>query len=204
MADDFYSFDEALDELKLKEEELKRLVSEGEIRAFRKGDTMKLRRADVENLRAELDRDVVDLGDTVDELVFEDDTDLGDTGMATQELDVETLVDDGMEEVAELELEDIAPPSRRASSRGGRGAAAATAAAVAPVRRASAAAEEEVEEPGWVKALAIVTALILMLAAPIMVSIATGHAGGLAKGVAGMFGASFEAEAAPAAVAAEE
>jgi len=89
VADDFYSFDEALDELKLKEEELKRLVSEGEIRAFRKGDTMKLRRADVENLRAELDVDVVE------ELVFEDDSDLdGDTGMATQELDVETLVDD--------------------------------------------------------------------------------------------------------------
>ena len=92
MADDFYSFDEALEELKLKEEELKRLVSEGEIRAFRKGDTMKLRRADVETLRAELDGDLVDLGDTVDELVFEDESDLGgDTGMATQELDVETV-----------------------------------------------------------------------------------------------------------------
>ena len=86
MADDFFSFDEALDELKLKEEELKRLVSEGEIRAFRKGDTMKLRRADVENLRAELDRDLVDLDDGADELVFEDDTDLdGDTGMRSEE-----------------------------------------------------------------------------------------------------------------------
>ncbi|QDV07645.1 hypothetical protein Poly30_31730 [Planctomycetes bacterium Poly30] len=203
MADDFYSFDEALDELKLKEEELKRLVSEGEIRAFRKGDTMKLRRADVENLRAELDRDVVDLGDTVDELVFEDDTDLGgDTGMATQELDVETLVDD-VEEVPELELEDITPSSRRASSRGGRAAAPA---AAAPVRRTSAvaAATAEVEEePGWVKAFAILTALVLILAAPVMMSIATGNAGGLAKGVAGIFGASFD-DAAPPAVAAEE
>ena len=45
---EFYSFDEALKELRLKEEELKRLVSEGEIRAFREGDTMKLRKADVE------------------------------------------------------------------------------------------------------------------------------------------------------------
>ena len=121
MADDFYSFDEALEELKLKEEELKRLVSEGEIRAFRKGDTMKLRRADVETLRAELDGDLVDLGDNADELVFEDETDLGgDTGMATQELDVETLVDDGVEEVAELELDDIEEPSpRRSSTRSG-------------------------------------------------------------------------------------
>ena len=51
MAEDrFYSFEEALKELRLKEEELKRLVSEGEIRAFRQGDTMRLRQSDVEAL----------------------------------------------------------------------------------------------------------------------------------------------------------
>ena len=55
MADDqFLSFEDALDKLRLQEEELKRLVSEGEIRAFREGDTMRLRRTDVESLRAEL------------------------------------------------------------------------------------------------------------------------------------------------------
>ncbi|MGK0220315.1 MAG: excisionase family DNA binding protein, partial [Planctomycetota bacterium] len=54
MPDEFFSFDVDRDELRLKEEELKRLVSEGEIRAFRKGDTMKLRRSDVESLRSEL------------------------------------------------------------------------------------------------------------------------------------------------------
>jgi len=55
MADDeFYSFDEALNELRLKEEELKRLVAEGEIRAFREGEIMKLRRGDVEELGREL------------------------------------------------------------------------------------------------------------------------------------------------------
>ena len=48
--EEFFSFDEALDQLRLKEEELKRLVSEGEIRAFRDGETMKLRRTDVETL----------------------------------------------------------------------------------------------------------------------------------------------------------
>ena len=42
------------------------------------------------------------------ELVFEDDSDLdGDTGMATQELDVETLVD---------EPEEAAPAARRSSA----------------------------------------------------------------------------------------
>ena len=55
MADDqFLSFEDALDQLRLQEEELKRLVSEGEIRAFREGDTMKLRAQDVETLRSEL------------------------------------------------------------------------------------------------------------------------------------------------------
>lgn len=180
MADDFYSFDEALDELKLKEEELKRLVSEGELRAFRKGDTMKIRRADVELLRAELDADVADLDDTVDELVFEDDSDLdADAGMATQELDVETLVDD----------EEPAAPARASRS----------SASARPAKRSAvaAAAEEEEEEPAWVKGLLMVSALLLILAMPIMLSLGTGNAGGLAKGVAGLFGAEFD-QAAPA------
>jgi excisionase family DNA binding protein len=183
VADDFYSFDEALDELKLKEEELKRLVSEGELRAFRKGDTMKIRRADVELLRAELDADVADLDDTADELVFEEDSDLdADAGMATQELDVETLVDD--EEPAAA-----APAPARASR---------SSASARPARRSAvaAAAEEEEEEPAWVKGLLMVSALLLMLAMPIMLSLGTGNAGGLAKGVAGLFGAEFDQAAA--------
>lgn len=181
MADDFYSFDEALDELKLKEEELKRLVSEGELRAFRKGDTMKIRRADVELLRAELDADVADLDDTVDELVFEDDSDLdADAGMATQELDVETLVD---------EEEPVAAEPARASR---------SSASARPAKRSAvaAAAAEEEEEPAWVKGLLMVSALLLMLAMPIMLSLGTGNAGGLAKGVAGLFGAEFDQAAA--------
>ncbi len=191
MADDFYSFDEALDELKLKEEELKRLVSEGELRAFRKGDTMKIRRADVELLRAELDADVSDLDDTVDELVFEDDSDLdADAGMATQELDVETLVD---------EEEPVAAEPARASR---------SSASARPAKRSAvaAAAAEEEEEPAWVKGLLMVSALLLMLAMPIMLSLGTGNAGGLAKGVAGLFGAEFDQAAAsqPAEAPADE
>jgi excisionase family DNA binding protein len=95
--ENFYSFEEALRELRLKEEELKRLVSEGEIRAFREGDTMRLRRADVDSLRAELSGgEVVDLGDAEDELIFEDDVPMagephGEAGLATQEMDVADL-----------------------------------------------------------------------------------------------------------------
>ena len=38
---EFYTFDEVLNRLKIDANKLKRLVSEGEIRAFREGDTMK-------------------------------------------------------------------------------------------------------------------------------------------------------------------
>ena len=47
---EFFTFDEVLKKLQIDETRLKRLVSEGEIRAFREGDEMKFRRADVENL----------------------------------------------------------------------------------------------------------------------------------------------------------
>ena len=104
--DQFFSFDEALDELRLQEEELKRLVSEGEIRAFREGETMKLRRADVEALRSELSGgEVVDLGDVTDDLVFED-----DPGMITEDLTetgADTLLDDDdVEDVGEIDLDE--------------------------------------------------------------------------------------------------
>ena len=93
---DFFSFDEALNQLNLREEELKRLVSEGEIRAFREGDTMKLRRVDVENLKKELmGGEVVDLGGAGEDLVFEDDVKLEEVGMATEEIsDMDTLLEE--------------------------------------------------------------------------------------------------------------
>src|SRR5262245_19718314 len=117
---EFLSFEEALRELRLKEEELKRLVSEGEIRAFRDGETMKLRKKDVESLRTELSGgEVGDLGQPSEELVFEDDTDL-DAGMATEEIsEADTLLEEQVEEVAEVELEREERPvvkSRRAAA----------------------------------------------------------------------------------------
>ena len=51
MADDFYTFEEVLRELQVDEEELKRLVSQGELRGFRDGASMKFRRDDVNKLR---------------------------------------------------------------------------------------------------------------------------------------------------------
>lgn len=173
MSDEFFSFDEALDELRLKEEELKRLVSEGEIRAFRKGDTMKLRRSDVESLRAELSGgEIVDLGESTEELVFEDDAGFDD-GMATQEIaDVDTIIEDDIEDVGELQLEEdesvvAATPIRRQS-------------ALSPV------VEEESESLGM-RVLMIASALVLTLSMPVAVAISTGNADDLAKSIAEIF-----------------
>jgi hypothetical protein len=171
--EEFFSFDEALSELRLKEEELKRLVSEGEIRAFREGDTMKLRRGDVEALRSELGGgEVVDLGEPSEELVFEDDS-FADAGMATEEIsEVDTIIEDDIEDVGEIEIEEEVV-------------------AAAPVRRAgastrSSAKEEEGESMG-IRAALIITALVLIAALPVMFSVSEGEANGIAKGIASMF-----------------
>jgi excisionase family DNA binding protein len=47
---EFYSFDEVLRQLSIDENRLKRLVSEGEIRAFREGDQMKFKRTEIDGL----------------------------------------------------------------------------------------------------------------------------------------------------------
>ncbi len=108
---EFFTFDEVLGKLAIDETKLKRLVSEGEIRAFREGDEMKFRRTDVENLdligaRSEEETGVIDLSagadsseTLTDDLIFDegDDLDLtsADAGMATAEISSQdTLIDD--------------------------------------------------------------------------------------------------------------
>ena len=103
MADEFISLDKALKELRLKEDELKRLVSEGEIRAFRDADKMKFRLQDVEKLKQDTGRTIQfqdDSSDTLtDDLLFDEeveDLDLDDEiGMATAPISSdETFIDD--------------------------------------------------------------------------------------------------------------
>ena len=105
--------------------------------------------------------------------------------MATQEItDVDTLIEDDIEDVGELDLEEeeAAAPVRRR-----------------PAAAAAAVVDEEEEEPGWVKALMVATFAILVLGMPVVISIGTGTASDIAKTIAGMAGASFEeTEEAPA------
>ena len=171
---EFLSFEEALHELRLKEEELKRLVSEGEIRAFRDGETMKLRKSDVENLRSELSGgEVVDLGNASEELVFEDDTDL-DAGMATEEIsEADTLLEEDVEDVGEVELEQPARPAARRT---------------AAVGRTSVKVEAEEQDEGiGLKAVLILTAVVMIVALPVILAVSSGEVSDVAKGVAGVF-----------------
>jgi excisionase family DNA binding protein len=186
--DQFFSFEEALKELRLKEEELKRLVSEGEIRAFREGETMKLRRADVENLRNELSGgEVVDLGDVREELVFEDDS-LTDEGMATQEIgmateeisEVETIVDEGVEDVGEVTIEETVIEETTEDG------VPVEATARRTVRVVEEAPEEN--EGGLIKALVLVTTLVLILAVPVCLAVSSGIFSGAATTVSSIFG----------------
>ena len=155
--EDTFSFQEALNELHLEEEELKRLVSEGEIRAFREGEDMRLRKEDIESLRAELGGDIA----------FEDE-DFADAGMATEEISAaDTLIDD-IEEIEEIEdveeiedLEDDIP--------------VATAVSV----------DEPFEGMGT-RALMIATSVVLFLALPLFMALSTGKVGGIARGIAAM------------------
>jgi len=198
---EFYSFDEALKQLRLKEEELKRLVSEGEIRAFREGGTMKLRRTDVESLRTELSGgEVVDLGDVKEELVFEDDVQ-GEAGMATQEIsDVETILDEPVEEVAvsesapevTLEEESLVLEETVVGDEGevlAEEEEAPVAKTRAP-RSAPRVVVPEVEgpvEPGLVRVALLLTALILLIALPVVLS-SGGVPSDVAAGIASIFG----------------
>ena len=204
---EFYSFDEALKQLRLKEDELKRLVSEGEIRAFREGETMKLRRSDVESLRSELSGgEVVDLGDVKEELVFEDDAllEVGDVGeeagMATQEIsDVETILDEPVEEVAvsesapEVTLEEESLVlEETVVGEEGEVLAEEEEAPVAKARapRSAPRPAPEVEGPletGLVHVALLLTALILLIALPVVLS-SGGVPSDVAAGIASIFG----------------
>jgi excisionase family DNA binding protein len=132
--DDFLSFEKALRELKMRSEELKKLVSEGEIRAFRDGDSMKFRREDVKALGSKAAGDA--------ELSFADSLE-DDTGMVTEQIsDEDTLLAD----------DEVAAPAR------GRAAVAT------PSRpsRAAVAAAAPAKEPGWVAAVGILGFLVMI------------------------------------------
>ena len=174
---DFFSFDKALDKLSLDEEDLKRLISAGEIRAFRDGSKMRLRAEDVGRVAGDLGAvDESDAGEVleVEEVGFD-----GDDGMVTTQLSEEdTLLDDGFD-LEEVEMED--EPAAAAPARSSRGARAGSgrAAAAAP------AAQGEQESTGML-AVSVLTAALMIYGVAFVFAALEARSTGLTDGVVNM------------------
>jgi excisionase family DNA binding protein len=198
---EFYTFDEVLKQLQIDESRLKRLVSEGEIRAFREGDQMRFKRTEIDSLagraggsgtsdtslteisledESQPTVNVVGAADTLaDELVAEpelvsQDTyiDQADIGMSTEPIDF--TEDDGGDMPEEIEDIGVDRPSSR---RGG---------AVRPQRR-SVALEEPKTNIFLVLALGVAV-IVGVWAALVNTSISRGHSNSVTKPAAEQFG----------------
>lgn len=169
MSKEFSSFEDALKKLELEEEDLKRLISAGEIRAFREGSKMHLRAEDVDKVAQQLGVGS-QVGERGQNLVVED-LSLGgggDEGMSTTQLSEEdTLLDD-------VETVDVAEDSAAQS--------------VAGARRSRAGSEPEAQkESTGMLAAAVVTTLLLVFAIPFAIGMLEGRSNGMTNGVVGMF-----------------
>lgn len=189
---DYYSFDEVLNDLKLEEDELKRLVSAGEIRAFRDKNTMRFKAEDVARLRGQkVAPQDVELDDL--ELELEDDVEtvVGGSGEVsiTEELVLEEAIPGG--EVIDLGDETLGDPglaseptvvrTERVQSAGARRAprAASAAAADEPV--------ESIREGGAMLVLMMAGAVLLIVANFLVLDAAVGRASSaLTRAVANM------------------
>jgi hypothetical protein len=171
---DFSSFDDALKKLELEEEDLKRLISAGEIRAFREGSNMRLRVEDVSKVADQLGIGGSigeDSGEVleVEDLVLDE---LDDAGMATTQLSEEdTLLDDAVEE---LEVAADAPAKAAPRRSSGRAAAAA--------------APEAGDEGGGMRAALIVTCVLMIFAIPFAIGMVAGEPSGITAGIVEMMG----------------
>ena len=97
MADEFISFDKVLRDLQMQEEELKRLVSEGEIRAFRDQDKMKFKKEDIERFRRARDvakDETLSKEEVPEELVFDEDDANQEVGMATAAIQDDSFLEE--------------------------------------------------------------------------------------------------------------
>jgi len=124
VADEFISFDKVLRELQMQEEELKRLVSEGEIRAFRDQDKMKFKKEDVERFRkgrSNAKDETMGAAEVPEELVFDEDDANQDVGMATAAISDDSFLE---EEAPKAEPEPAPAPAPRPAPRAARSAAA--------------------------------------------------------------------------------
>ena len=153
MSEQFYSFERALRELKLKSEELKRLVSEDQIRAIRDKGSMKFRKEDVDRLAsARGGEDELELSEPAE----------GDAGMQTTQLsEDDTLLTEEAEEI-----EEEAP---KAAAKG----KASAKPAARPARQAAPVVVEQGKESKVILAAAVLCSFVLFYGLLVAQSIAT-------------------------------
>ncbi len=187
---DYYSFEEVLRNLKLEEDQLKRLVSAGEIRAFRDKDTMRFKAEDVDRLK----------GGDADELVLEDDLelDLDEPAPAAkaagriEEIDLdggdELVLDETAQpsQIEELDLGgDDSGDAEPEVAKPGRSRSGATAG-----RRATRVAEpvEEAKDSVGTMAMLVVAFVILLAANFVVLDVMAGRASNpISKAIANFF-----------------
>lgn len=170
MANPYSSFEDALRKLELEEDDLKRLISAGEIRAFREGSKMHLRAEDVDKVAKQLG-----IGSNVSEkdagqsLQVEDLSlgAAGEEGMSTTQLSEEdTLLDD-------VETVDVGPE--------------AVTTVTTTTRRTKTVELETQKESTGILFAAIVTTLLLVFSIPFAIGMVSARSTGLTAGVVGMF-----------------
>jgi len=187
VADEFISFDKVLRELQMQEEELKRLVSEGEIRAFRDQDKMKFKKEDVDRfrkLRPSAKDETMGAAEVPEELVFDEDDANQDVGMATAAISDDSFLE---EEQAKAAPEpEPAPAPARAPARGGARSPSASASGRKP--RASSVQVEEGQNEGIGFKLAIlVSSIVLILGMFVAMDATKATPSGLTRGIADWF-----------------
>lgn len=186
MAEDFYSFEKVLKELKLQEEELKRLVSEGEIRAFRDADKMKFKKEDIERFKAQRGADLPTLDQPAEELTEElfEEEGSEDVGMVTQQIDDSGLLEE-VDEIEPLEEESAAPaPAAGRKSAGRPTRPAAGAAGRRSKTRRRAAVEETAGEGTGMQALLVISAIVLLYGVIVAFNAAEMQSTGMTRGFA--------------------
>ena len=169
MANPYSSFEDALRKLELEEDDLKRLISAGEIRAFREGSKMHLRAEDVDKVAKQLG-----IGSSVTERdagqsLQVEDLSLGATGeegMSTTQLSEEdTLLDD-------VETVDVGPEAVTT---------------VTTTRRTKTVEVETQKESTGVLFAAIVTTALLVFSIPFAIGMLSARTTGVTSGVVGIF-----------------
>ena len=192
--EEFISLDKALKELRLKEEELKRLVSEGEIRAFRDADKMKFKLEDIEKLKQDTGKTIQfqdESSDTLtDDLLFDEeveDLDLDDEiGMATAPISSdETFIEDEKPAKASARTRATRTQTeavKAASSRNKTTTIRRTTGRSTAIRVADESAKSQIH-PAMMGVL-IVSALVLFYAVFVWYDIARGTMSGTTEGIA--------------------